>query len=94
MLSHDLRNYLSPATLRLHNVRRRAEQRRARGATYTTSTARSPSLDRVAVLVTDLLDTARLDSGFLQLSLEPVDSARCSCRRPRASCRRRTTRWW
>ena len=72
VLAHDLRNYLSPATLRLHNLGRRANHD-GRDADLREVEGALASLARVGVLVGDLLDTARLDSGFLHLSLQPVD---------------------
>jgi signal transduction histidine kinase len=74
VLSHDLRNYLSPATLRLHNLSRRAS-REGRDADVRELDGALASLARVGALVGDLLDTARLDSGFLHLSMQPVDLA-------------------
>jgi two-component system OmpR family sensor kinase len=72
VLSHDLRNYLSPATLRLHSVSRRAS-REGREQDVGELDSALASLARVGALVGDLLDTARLDNGFLHLSMQPVD---------------------
>jgi signal transduction histidine kinase len=72
VLAHDLRNYLAPTTMRLHNLQRRAATDARKGDERDAASALA-SLERIAALVGDLLDTARLEKGFLQLSLEPVD---------------------
>jgi signal transduction histidine kinase len=73
VVSHDLRNYLNPVVLRLQALR-----------TLITRDARSqellPHVDRIArvldqmgVLVSDLLDVARLDQGLFRIKPGAVD---------------------
>ena len=72
VVSHDLRNYLSPASLRLQTLRRRAELDNRR-LDVSDAIAAATAIERVAALVTDLLDTARLREGLLPLTPRQVE---------------------
>jgi signal transduction histidine kinase len=72
VLAHDLRNYLSPISMRLEAMRMRAE-REGRGADAGEVTGALRSVKRLADLVGDILDVARIDQGLFQLRLERVD---------------------
>ena len=72
VLAHDLRNYLSPLSLRLHRALRRA-QREQRDADARDLDLALKAEGRLEALVSDLLDVARIDQGVLQLDLQPQD---------------------
>jgi two-component system, OmpR family, sensor kinase len=74
VLAHDLRNYLSPVTLRLYKLRSRAQTERRSGDTDDAEAALS-GLARLGGLISDLLDTARLDGGAFQINAQPLDIA-------------------
>jgi two-component system, OmpR family, sensor kinase len=74
VLAHDMRNYLQPIIWRLQTL-----ERRAAGDHRTSDIADirviHAGLAQLSSLVSDLLDTARLDSGLYELRLQPVDLA-------------------
>ena len=72
VLAHDLRNYLQPVTWRMHALRMRAASD-DRAADVRDVDAAQGALLRVTSLVSDLLDTARLESGLYDLKLQNVD---------------------
>ncbi|HEY1328994.1 MAG TPA: GAF domain-containing sensor histidine kinase [Casimicrobiaceae bacterium] len=72
VLAHDLRNYVSPVTLRLHKLRRRA-QTEERPADVADADAALRGLARLNALISDLLDTARLDAGAFTITLQPIE---------------------
>lgn len=72
VLAHDLRNYLSPVTLRLYTLRHRAQDE-GRTADADDSTAALGGISRLNALLTNLLDLARLDEGLFELHIEPVE---------------------
>lgn len=74
VLAHDLRNFLSPISGRLHLLRRRAEQEQ-RAADVRDSDAALNAVGRLARLISNILDVARLDQGVFRLDLQPVDLA-------------------
>jgi signal transduction histidine kinase len=74
VLAHDLRNYLSPVALRLMHIRGTAHQRDARVAEDADAALRT--LDHLSALITDLLDSARLDQGAFDLDVQPLDIVR------------------
>ena len=72
VLAHDLRNYLSPISMRLEALRMRAQaQGRQEDAGEATRALRS--VKRLAELVSEILDVARVDQGLFQLRLDQVD---------------------
>jgi two-component system, OmpR family, sensor kinase len=72
VLAHDLRNYMSPLKGRLDIVRLRA-RREGRQRDLVDLDAAARSLNRLQVLIQDLLDIGKLDQGLFSLSPEPVD---------------------
>jgi two-component system, OmpR family, sensor kinase len=74
VLAHDLRNYLQPVTWRMHALRQRAA-RDDRADDLRDVDAAQGALSRVTSLVSDLLDSARLESGLYDLRLQEVDVA-------------------
>jgi len=72
VLAHDLRNYLQPVTWRMHALRLRAA-RDDRAADVRDVDAAQAALSRITSLVSDLLDSARLEAGLDDLKLEDVD---------------------
>ena len=72
VVAHDFRNYLAPLRGRVQLLRRWAEAEGHAVATRQTKELLT-SIDRLAAVVADLLDSARLDQGLLTLELEPVD---------------------
>lgn len=72
VLAHDLRNVLSPVSTRLQMVRLRAEQQ-GREADARDCAGALRGIDRLARMVSDILDVARLDQGVMRLDLERVD---------------------
>jgi signal transduction histidine kinase len=74
VLAHDLRNYLSPVSLRLYKLRARAESD-ARGEDVDDTDVALRGLRRLNTLIADLLDSARLDGGVFEVVRQPVDVA-------------------
>jgi signal transduction histidine kinase len=72
VLAHDVRNYLAPATMRLHHMKLSAEAQR-RAADARDADAALDALGNLSALVSDLLDAARLEAGAFHVSAEPVD---------------------
>jgi signal transduction histidine kinase len=71
-LAHELGNYLAPLKGRIDVLRRRLEREgRARDEEDIYEAAQAVS--RLQQLVTQLLDSARLDAGLFSLALQPVD---------------------
>jgi two-component system OmpR family sensor kinase len=72
ILAHDLRNFLGPLSLRLEVLRARA-QGPPREEDRRDLDAASRTLERLAALVSDLLDVARIDQGVFQVQPQLVD---------------------
>jgi two-component system OmpR family sensor kinase len=72
VLAHDLRNYLSPIDLRLRLLKRRAE-RDQRDADASDLDLAARAIARLAGLIANILDVARIDQGLFRLDLQPVD---------------------
>lgn len=72
ILAHDLRNFLGPLGLRLEVLRARA-QGPQREEDRRDLDGASRTLERLAALVSDLLDVARIDQGVFQVQPQLVD---------------------
>ena len=72
VLAHDLRNHLTPLRARLELMSRRVV-REGRAQDERDLQEALGALDRLTRLITDLLDTARLDQGLFMLSPQLVD---------------------
>ena len=72
VLAHDLRNYLSPLQMRLETLAVRAK-RGKRDEDMRDVEAASRSVRRLAGLVSDILDVARIDQGVFHMDPEAVD---------------------
>ena len=72
VLAHDLRNYLSPLSMRLEVLNARAKRDRRDDDAREVEAARR-SVMRLSNLVSDILDVARIDQGVFQTEPEPVD---------------------
>jgi two-component system OmpR family sensor kinase len=72
ILAHDLRNLLGPLGLRLEVLSARA-QGPQREEDRRDIDAAARTLDRLAALVSDLLDVARIDQGVFQVQPKLVD---------------------
>jgi two-component system OmpR family sensor kinase len=72
ILAHDLRNFLGPLSLRLEVLRARAQGRQREEDRHDLDAA-SRTLERLAALVSDLLDVARIDQGVFQVQPQLVD---------------------
>jgi signal transduction histidine kinase len=72
VLAHDLRNYLSPLTLRINLALRRARVD-VREPDVRDLELALKAVDRLEAMVSDLLDVARIDQGVFQLDLQPHD---------------------
>jgi signal transduction histidine kinase len=72
VLAHDLRNYLAPLSMRLEALRLRAEKQ-SREADAGDVTQALRAVKRLADLVGEILDVARVDQGLFQLRLERAD---------------------
>lgn len=71
VLAHDLRNYISTVDIRIRTIRRKAElQERVDEVRDCDAALRS--VGRLAALVSDILDAARIDQGVLVLEPRPV----------------------
>jgi two-component system, OmpR family, sensor kinase len=72
VVAHDLRNFLSPLSLRLEVLRLRAEkEQRADDVRDAQGAART--IGRLGQLVNDLLDVTRLDRGVFHLQPQLID---------------------
>lgn len=74
VLAHDLRNYLSPIRARLHLLRGRSE-RDQRKDDFRDSDMAMRGVERLARLISDILDVARLDQGIFKVHPQPIDLA-------------------
>jgi two-component system OmpR family sensor kinase len=72
VVAHDLRNLLNPIALRLALVLERAQQAERKQDVDDCERANA-GLTRVNVLLTELLDVARLEQGVLSLNCERLD---------------------
>lgn len=72
VLAHDLRNHLSPLNMRLELLGLRAK-RDGRAEDARDAQAASRAVTRLAGLVSDILDVARIDQGVFTLDPEPID---------------------
>ena len=72
VLAHDLRNFIAPIDIRLRTIRRRAELE-GRSTDVGEADAALKSVGRLAGLVSDILDAARVDQGVLELEPRPVE---------------------
>ena len=72
VVAHDLRNFLSPLSLRLEVIRHRAEGEK-RAEDLRDAQAASRTIGRLGQLVNDLLDVTRIDQGVFHLQPQLVD---------------------
>lgn len=72
VVAHDLRNFLSPLSLRLEVIRYRAEGEK-RAEDLRDAQAASRTIGRLGQLVNDLLDVTRIDQGVFHLQPQLVD---------------------
>lgn len=72
VLAHDLRNHVSPISLRLQVLRRRAERDRRADDLDEVRRAQQ-GLERLSSMIEDLLDVARVDQGALRMDLRPLE---------------------
>jgi two-component system, OmpR family, sensor kinase len=72
VLAHDLRNLLGPLGLRLDVLKMRARGQ-SREEDVRDAEAAARSLGRLAALVSDLLDVARIDQGVFQVQPQLTD---------------------
>lgn len=73
-LAHDLGNLIAPIKGRIDLVRRRA-QRDGRDRDTLDMTAAALAVDRLTMLMRDLLDSSRLEQGLFTLEAQPTDLA-------------------
>lgn len=71
VLAHDLRNHLAPIQMRVATLRRRAEADQ-RSMDAQDCSKLSKGIDRLAGMIGEILDVARLDQGVFQIDLQPV----------------------
>lgn len=90
VLAHDLRNYLSPISMRLEALRIRAE-REGRGADAGEAIHALRSVKRLADLIGEILDVARIDQDCFSCAWGRWTSASSPAPPPR-SCPRRSSR--
>ena len=72
VVAHDLRNFLSPLSLRLEVIRHRAEGEQ-RAEDLRDAQAASRTVGRLGQLINDLLDVTRIDQGVFHLQPRLVD---------------------
>jgi two-component system, OmpR family, sensor kinase len=72
VLAHDLRNHVSPIQLRLALVQRRS-RREGRSEDARDIDIALRSVHRLAALITDILDVARIERGVFEVHPEVVD---------------------
>jgi two-component system, OmpR family, sensor kinase len=72
VLAHDLRNVLAPISTHVHLIRYRAEQQ-GREADVRECDAAVRGIERLARMITDILDVARLDQGVMRLDIKRVE---------------------
>jgi len=75
VLAHDLRNYITPLSARLHLIRGRAEHDK-RADDFRDADLALLGILRLNNLISDILDVARLDQGIFQFDIQPVDLTR------------------
>jgi two-component system, OmpR family, sensor kinase len=75
VLAHDLRNYLTPISARLHLMQARAEKE-LRGPDVRDAAVALSNVARLSKLISDILDVARLDQGLFTIDAQPVDLGR------------------
>src|SRR5512140_1587674 len=71
VLAHDLRNMLSPIVARVELLRRRAARRNDEDVRD--AGAALKGLARLARVISDMLDVARIDQGLFALNVQPFD---------------------
>ena len=74
VLAHDLRNYLAPINMRIDVLRMRARNDE-RDDELRDVDALGRSVARLAEIVNDILDVARIDQGVFRMEPRPVDVA-------------------
>jgi signal transduction histidine kinase len=74
MVAHSLRGYITPLRIHVDLMQMRAQQQK-RGEDLHDAAAVKSVLRRLARLISDLLDVARLDQGFFALNEQPVNLA-------------------
>jgi len=72
VVAHDLRNYLTPLKARVDLLLRRARRRKNQDDVKDAEVA-SRELDRLAGMIGNLLDAARLEEGVFGVTPQPVD---------------------
>jgi two-component system, OmpR family, sensor kinase len=72
VLAHDIRNYLQPIMWRVKSLEHRA-MADGRNNDVADLRAAQDTLAQLTSLVSNLLDTSRLDGGLYELQLQPVD---------------------
>lgn len=72
VLAHDLRNYIAPINMRLDVLRVRARQD-GREEELRDIEALGKSISRLSVIVSDILDVARIDRGMFSIEPQPVE---------------------
>lgn len=72
VVAHDLRNYVGPVHGRVHLLRTRA-LRDGRDTDVRDADAALRSLDRLARVLSELLDVGRIDQGLFSLQRAPLD---------------------
>jgi signal transduction histidine kinase len=72
MVAHNLRGYLTPLRIHIDLMQMRAQQQK-RSEDIHDAVAVKGVLHRLARLISDLLDVARLDQGFFYLNEQPVN---------------------
>jgi signal transduction histidine kinase len=72
VFAHDMRNHMTPIRFRLGMLRGRAERAKREPELRDIDLALK-ALDRLATLVSEVLDVARLDQGMFHIESVPVD---------------------
>ena len=86
MLSHELRNPLAPIlnAIEIHRCAPQPDDQELR-STYRAVIARQ--VQHMKRLLDDLLDVSRVSQGKIELQKQPIELARCCCRRSRSAGR-------
>jgi two-component system OmpR family sensor kinase len=74
VLAHDLRNYITPISARVHLIRGRAKEDNRRNDVKDADLSLK-AVGRLNQLISDILDIARLDQGIFQIDVEALDLA-------------------
>jgi len=74
VLAHDLRNYITPISARVHLIRGRAKEDTRQNDVKDADFALK-AVGRLNQLIADILDIARLDQGIFQIDVEALDLA-------------------